>query len=164
MPCLVVNRCAVGSRLSSVNICHSGASEWGAIAAQHVPRLRRLVQQQFGSDIYDNTVAWFPDLEFCEKNGIPVMFGVQRAGDIVVLDGKAVSSPPLPLYSSPGVLPSPLIYCCLTGRTHLCVHWEYRFGAYQGRPCTGCAPRPSLCTRRGTWLRRLPIRFGAHIH
>ena len=75
------------SRLASVNICHSGSSEWGAIEAQHVPRLRRIVQEQFGVDIYNNKVAWFPDLDFLEQNGIPAMFGVQRAGDIVVLDG-----------------------------------------------------------------------------
>jgi hypothetical protein len=88
-------------RLTSVNICHQGASEWGAIHARHTPRLRHIVQQKYGVDIYDNKIAWFPSQEFCEKHGIPATFGVQRAGDVVVLDGE----PWCP--GAPGLRPAP---------------------------------------------------------
>ena len=74
-------------RLVSLNICHSGRSEWGAISAEHVPRLRHIVKSLHHVDIYDNKVAWFPTIEFCEEHEIPAMFGVQCGGDVVVLDG-----------------------------------------------------------------------------
>ena len=75
-------------RFHSVNICHGpDPSEWCAISKEHAPRLRTLFWEEYGMDIYRNEGCYLPPVEFCESNGIPVMKGVQRAGDLVCLKG-----------------------------------------------------------------------------
>ncbi|KAG5185763.1 hypothetical protein JKP88DRAFT_132123, partial [Tribonema minus] len=75
-------------RFRSINCCHGpGASEWGAIEGKYAPRLRELVLQEYGVDIYRSEGEWFPDPEWLRHKGIPAAYGIQRAGDVVVLRG-----------------------------------------------------------------------------
>ena len=79
------------NRFYSVNHNHGpGESEWGAIAPQHVARLRAVVLQQAGIDIYAAEGRYIPDEALCAAHGIPIMRGRQRAGDTVVLAGGTI--------------------------------------------------------------------------
>jgi hypothetical protein len=74
-------------RLYSVNVNHGpGVSEWYAVSPEHAPKLRNAILRQYGMDITAGG-CWFPSLEFCEQHGVPVMFGLQQPGDVVVLNG-----------------------------------------------------------------------------
>ncbi len=76
------------NRFYSVNHNHGPApSEWGAIAPQHVAKLREAVRIEMGIDILAAEGRYIPDPKFCAKHSIPVMLGRQRAGDTVVLQG-----------------------------------------------------------------------------
>eukprot|EP01138_Halocafeteria_seosinensis_P014876 gb/GECG01015186.1/.p1 GENE.gb/GECG01015186.1/~~gb/GECG01015186.1/.p1 ORF type:complete len:1141 (+),score=108.89 gb/GECG01015186.1/:1-3423(+) len=75
-------------RFHSVNICHGpDPSEWMAITEEYAPRLRELVWEEFEIDIYRNEGCYLPPVEFCRKHGIPVLRGVQNAGDMICLNG-----------------------------------------------------------------------------
>lgn len=75
-------------RLQSIN-CNMGpgASEWCAIAACHVPRLRRQIFESHKIDILRQEGRWFPDTSCLVDLEIPYMYGIQEAGDVVVLQG-----------------------------------------------------------------------------
>jgi hypothetical protein len=76
------------ARLYSVNNNHGpNASVWGAVAPEHVPRLRQVVLEEFKYDIYMEEGLFFPNVKFLVDRGVPVMLGVQRPGDTVVLNG-----------------------------------------------------------------------------
>lgn len=44
------------------------------------------ILEESGEDITSGG-SYFPSLEFCEARNIPVMFTLQKAGDVIVLDG-----------------------------------------------------------------------------
>ena len=76
------------NRFYSVNHNHGPSpSEWGAIAPQHVAKLRRAVLAEVGVDILAAEGRYIPDRKFCAKHCIPVMVGRQNAGDTVLLQG-----------------------------------------------------------------------------
>lgn len=76
------------SRFFSINNNHGpGDSIWGAIAKEHAPRLRNAVLEEYDIDIYQTEGRWFPDPAFCNRHGIPLMIGIQRAGDTAILNG-----------------------------------------------------------------------------
>lgn len=76
------------NRFYSVNHNHGPSpSEWGAIAPQHVAKLREAVRVEMGIDILAAEGRYIPDRDFCAKHSIPVMVGRQNAGDTIVLQG-----------------------------------------------------------------------------
>eukprot|EP00742_Colponemidia_sp_Colp-10_P007636 GILJ01008230.1.p1 GENE.GILJ01008230.1~~GILJ01008230.1.p1 ORF type:complete len:1309 (+),score=160.60 GILJ01008230.1:159-3929(+) len=73
-------------RFRSVNVNHGPyESEWGAVEQKYVPLLRQKVIDQCGIDIYKNEGKWFPDPDFCLANGIPVMYGLQKVNDVILV-------------------------------------------------------------------------------
>lgn len=75
-------------RFHSINNNHGpGCSIWGAIAPEFVSKLREVVLLKHSVDIYKNEGSWFPDPEFCRDNKIPMMIGIQKPGDTVILNG-----------------------------------------------------------------------------
>ena len=125
--------CVTGPcRLYSVNCNHGpSTSEWYAVAPEHVPKLQAAVLRESGLDITAGG-CWFPSLEFCERNHIPVMFGLQQPGDVVVLDGAwgVLSATCRVLCAYPAAAPCPLQAPLRTG--------------YEVVVC--------LCTPPGIWL------------
>jgi hypothetical protein len=75
-------------RFHSINNNHGpGCSIWGAIAPEYVSKLREIVLAKHHVDIYKSEGRWFPDPEFCRENDIPMMIGIQKPGDTVILNG-----------------------------------------------------------------------------
>ena len=79
------------NRFRSINNCHvGGASEWGAVDAEHMAALHAAVLSHFGVDLYRDEGKYFPDPDFCRAHGIPVRVGLQRAGDSIILKGSTM--------------------------------------------------------------------------
>lgn len=80
-------------RLYSVNVNHGpGVSEWYAVSPEHAHKLRDAIVGEFGVDITAGG-CWFPSLDFCQRHAVPVMFGLQQPGDVIVLNGACVLGP-----------------------------------------------------------------------
>ena len=74
------------NQFRSVNVNHGpGPCEWAGVAAKHVPRLRQLVLETHSIDIYKEEGRWMPPLDYMIKHKIPVIAGIQEAGDAIMV-------------------------------------------------------------------------------
>lgn len=60
-------------------------AQWGAVTAEYAPRLREKVLEWHHIDIYQEEGKWYPDTDFLIGHGIPVLSGLQRVDDTVLL-------------------------------------------------------------------------------
>jgi hypothetical protein len=76
------------SRFYSVNLNHGPHSSiWAAIAPEDAQKFRDAAKTAFGGDIYLEEGNWFPSPEFLRQHDIPWLWGVQKPGEVVVLQG-----------------------------------------------------------------------------
>ena len=74
------------NQFRSVNVNHGpGPCEWAGVAAEHVPRLRQLVLETHNIDIYKEEGRWMPPLEYMIEHKVPVITGMQNAGDAITV-------------------------------------------------------------------------------
>ena len=74
------------NQFRSVNINHGpGSCEWAGISAVHTPRLRKLVIASHNIDIYKEEGRWVPPLDYLIKHKIPVITGIQRKSDLILV-------------------------------------------------------------------------------
>ena len=73
-------------RLRSINVNHGpGSNEWGGVAREFVPKLRRAMLEEHAKEIYLSEGLFIPPLPFLIRHKIPVLHGMQHATETVAV-------------------------------------------------------------------------------
>lgn len=73
-------------RFRSININHGpGDSYWWGVPQKYSKEFAELAQKLFNSNIYKREGTWFPHWEFFMLYKIPVIYGVQKSKDTILV-------------------------------------------------------------------------------